>query len=411
MNPARPASIPPTARSSLRSGAFLMIFALANVGGVIAYMPLLTLLLPLRIEALSGDARIGVISACVTAGAVAASLSNILFGWLSDRSVRSGGGRRGWMAAGVVLTAISYAGVELARTPVEIVAAIVAFQFAVNALLAPMMPIMAEEIPDAQKGLAGGFLALASPAASAVSATLVTATFLPDASRFAIVALIASVCVTPLILSRRRTIAVGSVAADPLAVTPMPPRRDLVIAGCARLLVQIAGVVAQGYLLYYFESILPGADRRALPAQVGQLLTIAFIVPLPLALLMGRLSDRTGRRKPFLLLAAGIAATGLIGMAVATDWRGGAIAFTVYAAGSAVFAALHSAFAMQLLPDPEWRGRDLGLFNLANTLPSLVGPALAWTLATPSDFGTVMVALAGLTLCGGLGMLGVRAWR
>ena len=144
--PRLPSRFPP------RSPRFLGAVALANVGGVIAYLPLLTLLLPIKVEGLSGEARIGVFTATVVAGAVAASLSNVLFGWLSDRSVAQGGGRRGWVAGGVVATAISYAGIATAATPTTLVLAIVGFQAGVNALLAPLMAIMAEEVPDAQKG-------------------------------------------------------------------------------------------------------------------------------------------------------------------------------------------------------------------------------------------------------------------
>lgn len=392
--------------SSRRSPAFLLIFALANVGGVIAYLPLLTLLLPVKVEGLGGEARIGVFAACATAGAVAASASNILFGWLSDRSLRRGGGRRRWMAGGIVATAITYAGVALATTPGGIVAAIVVFQLAVNALLAPMMATMAEEIPDAQKGLAGGLLSLGAPAASAFSAVLVGTASASEAGRLALVPVVTGMCTLPLLLTRQRlAVEEGTVHAPP------PPRRDLVVAGVSRLLVQIAAVVTQAYLLYYFESFLPAGERGDLPVRIGHLLTLAFVVPLPFALLLGRLSDLTRRRKPFLLLAAGVAVIGLIGMAVARGWVAGALAFGVYTMGSAVFVALHAAFAMQLLPNPRHRGRDLGFLNLANTAPSLLGPPLTWWLASPQDFSAVMVMLAVLTACGGLGMLGVKAWR
>ena len=135
------------------------------------------------------------------------------------------------------------------------------------------------------------------------------------------------------------------------------------------------------------------------------------MIPLPIAVLLGRLSDLTARRKPFLLIAAGVASAGLMGMAGATGWAGGATAFVVYTIGSSVFVALHAAFAMQLLPNPAHRGRDLGLFNLANTLPSLLGPPLTWMLAAPHDFTAVLLLLAFLAGCGGLGMLRVRAWQ
>lgn len=396
----------PDATATLPSRLFLIVFALANVGGVIAYLPLLTLLLPLKVEALSGAARIGVFTACITAGALSASGANVLFGWLSDRSLRRGGGRRRWMVGGIVATAASYAVVAFAQTPVALVAAIVVFQFAVNALLAPMMAIMAEEVPDAQKGIAGGLLSLGSPVASAFSAMLVGNAVLPEAARLALVPAVVAACVLPLLLVR------GAPSAAVVVRTPVPSsRRDLVIAGLSRLLVQVAAVVTQAYLLYYFESIVDGAARVDLPARIGGLLVLVFVIPLPIAVLLGRLSDLTARRKPFLLIAAAVAVAGLLGMAAARDWTGGAIAFGVYVTGSSVFVALHAAFAMQLLPNPAHRGRDLGLFNLANTLPSLLGPPLTWMLAAPHDFTAVLLLLAFLAGCGGLGMLRVRAWH
>ena len=279
-------------RFPLRSPGFLGAVALANAGGVIAYLPLLTLLLPLKVEGLSGEARIGVFTATVFAGAIAASISNVLFGWLSDRSVARGGGRRAWMAGGVAATAASYGGLIVAATPLALVAALVAFQIAVNALLAPMMAIMAEEVPDAQKGVAGGLFALGGPLASIVSTVLVGQATLTEAARFAILPAAVAACIAPLLLARAR-IAVAD--RDPRGDV-RASRRDLIVAGVARLFVQIAGVVTQTYLLYYFESIVPAAERAGLPGRIGHLLTIAFIVPLPAALILGRLSDLTRRR-------------------------------------------------------------------------------------------------------------------
>lgn len=394
-----------------RSPVFLFVFALANVGGVIAYLPLLTLLLPLKIELLSGPARIGVFTACITAGAISASVGGILFGWLSDRSVNGGIGRRGWMAGGLIATAAGYALMALATTPVQIVAAVVVFQLAVNALLAPMMAIMSEEIPDAQKGVAGGLLSLGSPVASGLSALLVGQVLVPEAARFALVPVAVAACLLPLLISRRHLVVPSIGAGDGDAAMPLLTSRELFVAGMSRLLVQIAGVVTQAYLLYYFESILTNGSRADLPARIGHLLTLAFLLPLPIALMLGRLSDLTRRRKPFLLIAAGVASAGLMGMADATSWASGATAFVVYTIGSSVFVALHAAFAMQLLPNPTHRGRDLGLLNLSNTLPALLGPLLTWVLATPHDFSAVMLTLAALTLSGGIGMLRVRAWR
>jgi len=404
--PSRSAAAPDAVPRPTR---FLLTYALANAGGVIGFLPLLTLLLPLKVEGVAGEARLGLLTATVIAGAIAASLSNLLFGWLSDATVARGHGRgrRGWAAGGLIATALAYGGIALAATPGQIVLAVVAFQTALNALLAPLMAIMADEIPDAQKGVTGGLLSLANPMASGVLAILVGLAWLGEPVRLGIVVAVVAVCLAPLLLTRARPLPIVD---EPRAMVGMH-RRDLAAAWCARLLMQLSSIVLQLYLLYYFESVASGVALPAMAARVGNLLTVSFVVALPIAVAIGRLSDRLDRRKPFLLAAAIVAALGLVGMAFARDWTTGAAAFALFAMGSGVFLPLQNAFSMQLLPDPRHRGRDLGLLNLTNTLPSLLGPLLTWMLATPHDFGALMLALVVLTLGSGFAMLAVRGRR
>lgn len=395
-----------TGGGARRGMGFILLVALANAGGVIAFLPLLSLLLPVRIAEIAGEARIGLFTATVIAGAIAASLSNIAFGWASDRTRARGGGRRRWAVLGLVLLAASFAAVALAQTPGAIVVAIILFQVAVNALLAPLFAIMADEVPGAQLGLAGGLIALGSPLASAVGAVMIALALPSHGAQLAFILAMVLICVVPLLR-------VPSVVAAAVA-SATPPRlagRDLAVAWLSRLLVQIAGNVLSLYLVYYFVSIDPDVSAAKQVGPIGQLMTIAYLLPLPVAVVLGRWSDRVGQRKPFLVAAAGVAALGLLGLAVARDWAIAASAFALYAMGSSVFLSIHSGFAMQLLPSAANRGRDLGLINLTNTLPALIGPALAWALSTPRDFGPVMLLLAVLTLLGGGLVLGIRQQR
>ncbi|MFL9839498.1 MFS transporter [Sphingomonas sp. ST-64] len=389
-----------------RSTGFILLVALANAGGVIAFLPLLSLLLPVKVAEIAGeDARIGLFTATVIAGALTASVSNIAFGWASDRARVRGNGRRPWAVLGLILLALSFAAVALASTATGIILAIVLFQVAVNALLAPLFAIMADEVPGEQMGIAGGLIALGSPLASAVAALMIALGIAGEGLQLAFVFAAVMLCVLPLLRApSRRT--------EPTIAAPVRLLgRDLAIAWASRLLVQVAGCVLGLYLLYYFASIEPDAPTSTHVGPIGQLMTIAYLIPLPVAVLLGRWSDRIGRRKPFLVTAAIIAALGLAGLAVAREWNAAAITFALYALGSAVFLSIHSGFAMQLLPSAQHRGRDLGLINLTNTLPALLGPLLTWLLATPRDFGAVMLVLAALTLCGGLLVLGIRQQR
>ncbi len=383
----------------------LAAFSLAHAGAVIGYLPFLSLLLPLKIDRLAGEARIGWLTVAIVLGAATASGANILFGWLSDRSFARGGGRRGWIAGGLVAVAISYGAIALADRPVTLIGAVLAFQIAVNAVLAPMMAIMADEIPDDQRGLAGGLLAIGPPAAGAVSALLVADAGRSEAARLALIAGLTIAAVLPLLVVRRPLVAV----APPSPATA--PSHRLWVASLARLLVQLAGGALSLYLLYYFQSIAGSVPPATLAARVGTLLTISYILPLPIAVVAGRLSDQAARRTPFLVGAAVVATLGLLAMATVAHPVAGAIGFVTYSVAAAVFLALHQAFAVRLLPDPRHRGRDLGLINLSNTVPSLLGPLLTWALATPGDFTLLLLVLAALTLAGGVLILPLRRTR
>jgi membrane protein implicated in regulation of membrane protease activity len=51
-----------------------------------------------------------------------------------------------------------------------------------------------------------------------------------------------------------------------------------------------------------------------------------------------------------------------------------------------------------VLPAPQHRGRDLGVFNLTNTLPAMVMPWLTVLLVPDLGFAALFVLFAGLAL-------------
>jgi MFS family permease len=152
-----------------RDTRFLLLFALANAGGVVAYVPLLTLLLPARVAVLAGGAQIEWLAAATLAGAIAASVGNIVFGWASDWV----GSRRLWAAAGLCLTVASHVLLSGVRTLPELVLAIVSYQLVLNMLLAPLAAWAADVVPDERKGLLGGWLA-AGPLLGSLATIVVT---------------------------------------------------------------------------------------------------------------------------------------------------------------------------------------------------------------------------------------------
>ena len=384
-----------------QSTKFLLLYALANAGGVAAYLPLLTLLLPSKVAAVAGGAHVQWLSAATLAGAVSASLANIGFGWASDLK----GSRRTWVALGLALTLASYALLHAAATLATIVGAVILYQAALNMMLSPLAAWAADTVPDDQKGVLGGLLAVGHPI-GALAGVLMTLPFVRgQGAQLALLCAIIAGLTLPLLLS----------AAPPKAQVqpnaPAPAQRnmrriDLSMLWIARLLVQIAGSVLFAFLLYYFQS-LPG--RPASEADVARLSGITLAAAMPLALLLGRASDRLGARRPFLFGTAVAMSLGLTVMGLRPGFGAAVAGYALFGCSLAIYLSLHSVYAMQLLPSPHRRGRDLGLFNLTNTLPALLSPLLAVALAPTYGFEGLMIALALLVATAALLILVIRS--
>ncbi len=165
----------------------------------------------------------------------------------------------------------------------------------------------------------------------------------------------------------------------------------------AKFLVQLSGTVLPSYFLFYLQDGL-GADKSGAQLQFAIAVVMATGLTAVVAVLAARWSDRSGRRKPFLIGAVGIMALGLVALIVRLGWPTALIGYTLFCAGLGTFLAIDVALVAQILPNPERRGRDLGVMNAANTIPAIVGPLLA--LVVLGESGERFPALFALLLAG-----------
>jgi MFS family permease len=112
----------------------------------------------------------------------------------------------------------------------------------------------------------------------------------------------------------------------------------------------------------------------------------------------GWLSDRTGRRKVFLVVAASILAVALV-VPLISPSTGAVVVFAVLQGfGGGLFLSCGTALAMDVLPDPAGgAGKDLGLLGVAVNLPQAIAPALA--AVTISAFGGYRALIATALVC------------
>lgn len=123
-------------------------------------------------------------------------------------------------------------------------------------------------------------------------------------------------------------------------------------------------------------------DGLGTPLQeVGQNAGLLTLLSAPVSVFFftvsGWLSDKVGRRKPFVIAAALLMAAALLIAGTATTFTQFVVAWLVFAVGQAMYLTVDLALCAAVLPNAEDVGKDMGVFQLALSIPSIVVPLIA----------------------------------
>lgn len=393
---------------------FIATLTLAYVGAFIAFVPLLSMLVPLQAQALAPMDKIGLLSLVTLLGAVVASVTNLVVGWASDRTRHRLGRRRPWIAGGLIGVMVAYALIASASDPLALVVGIVVFQLAFNILFAPLTAVLADRVPDTQKGCVAAFLGLGAPLGAA-SGVLITHPVLADATaRTGLLGLLVTVCLLPFLLTYRDAPHLRPAMREPISRLRLSS--DFSFAWLSRFCLQIAASVVNAYMLFYLADHARYAEQfpgMTVESGLARLITLSTILILVSGFLGGLASDRLNQRKAFILLAAGLMACGLLVFAVWPGWPGPLIGYGLYGIGFGLYTTVDAALVAQVLPSRQDTARDLGIMNLTNTLPAILAPVVALIALGPDrqSWPQLMVTAAVLAMLGGFAVLGVRRVR
>src|ERR1700758_4776315 len=147
------------------------------------------------------------------------------------------------------------------------------------------------------------------------------------------------------------------------------------------------------YLLYFLAN---GAHYH--DPQTGLLILMALyaVALLVAGAVCGMLSDRYGRRKPFVIGSAAIMALAAVILAASPTWNLALVAAPLLGAGYGTYWAAAPALLTQVLPAAADRAKDLGLINIAYSLPLVVAPLIAGAVLRLVNSYSALFALAGL---------------
>lgn len=392
---------------------FITIYALANIGVVISFLPLLILILPIKVAQIDADNKLLLLSITLCTGAIIAAISNILSGWISDWQVRKYGNRFAQIAFGLLAILLAYIAFWCADSWASLLTAIIFFQLSLNIIYAPMGALLVDYVPDHSKGRTAAFLNLGVPAGSLTIAILALTIFNTELSRLFALAAIIFAAVMPLLWSAAKGYIPPMLAHshnDPESPKSQTGedgendlnRADLIWAWIGRFFIQFSSALLLGYLFYYLQDIAHYTQRfpsSSVDQGVGTLNILAIPFAVIGGLAAGYWSDRLGLRRPFLYITALAIALSLAILIFAPAWPVIIAAYILFSAGLAVFQAIDAALITQLVSRTSKRGRIMGYMNLGYSLPAIMAPALAIILSSDALPIDILRIMLGVSAC------------
>lgn len=357
------------------------------------------ILLPQRFTELGIGVPEVILGTMNSVGCIFALAANIIFGALSDLTRSRFGKRTPWIIAGGFVTALGYLWASSSTELVGIVAGWCVVQVGVNMMIAPAVAILSDRIPEGSRGLYsalyGGAQIVGQSSGTLLGAQFITHQslgFMTGVALFAITG-IAGVLIWPREQSSLLpAVHDGDASTSSSAhkglngrellrsfIPPTKNCRDFYLALVGRLLLMVGWSMVATYQLYILEKYVH-LSVKAAGGVISTMSVLSMIALMVTTLISGPVSDLIGRRK--ILVAFGsviIAIAMIIPMAMPTT-----LGMMLYAGigglGYGIYIAVDQALNVDVLPNAQESGKDLGILNLANTVGQVIAPVIVGAL-------------------------------
>jgi MFS family permease len=189
-----------------------------------------------------------------------------------------------------------------------------------------------------------------------------------------------------------------------------PGDRDFWFVFVGRVFFLLGLVTTFAYQLYILTDYFMAdeATAQSMIALSGIILAVGAGV---FTVIMGPLSDKAGRRKPFVIAAGIVGAAGVALLLTVHSVIIFPISIAALSIAYGTFISVDQAMMVEVLPDQENAARDLGFLTVANTASGIFAPALAGLLVGIGGYPAVFVGGLILTAISGVFILTVKRVR
>lgn len=374
-----------------------------------------SILLALQVQQSFGDdAKVAILALVSTFGAFAAMIAQPIAGALSDRTRSRFGKRAPWIVLGALCGGLSLVGMAFASNIVFLIIAWIMVQFSYNFAQGPLSAIMPDRVPRAFRGTFAAMLGLGGMFGS-LGGQIFASSFsknIPAAylllGGFAVIVLTLFVVLNPDRSSKDAVVEpfVMRNFAQTFWVSPIK-HPDFFWAFTSRLLTYTGYFVVVGYKLYILQDYIGlGEDAIAKIPIVG-LVSLAGLLLSTVA--AGRLSDHLGRRKVFVLVSGIVVAVALSIPLVLPTLTGMLLLAGLAGFGFGCFQAVDAALISEVLPSDRSFAKDLGVVNMAVTLPQILAPAFAGLIVLTFGYALLFPIGAAIGILGALAVIPVKS--
>jgi MFS family permease len=398
-------------------GGWTTLLFLANLGLWLAIYAPIQVLLPEQAQLLAGADKETVFSVVTGIGALVALIANPVIGALSDRTCSRWGRRHPWTLVGSVLGAVGLVILAVAPNVVIMVIGWALVQGGLNGMLASLTSALPDRVPVEQRAEVGGFIGISQMLGTVAGAALVSVVITSLAGGYAacavlvVIGALAFVRFTPDAVLPRRFRPGGGLGriVTGLWISPVE-HPDFGWGWGTHFMVNLGNALGTLYLLYFLADAV---HYQGDPVDGLLILMVLYGIALTIgALVAGKMSDRSGRRKPYVMASAVVMAAAAIILAVWPTWGASLVAAPLLGVGFGVYWAVALAVLTQVLPAASNRAKDVGVINIANSLPQVIAPVIAGLALQAAGGYAALFALSALaTVVGGFMVTRIKAVR
>lgn len=362
---------------------WIAFLTLTSIGLWAGFFGPIQVLLAQQAEAIDEDNKRIILAVVLGLGAFVSVVCNPVFGAFSDRTTLRMGRRLPWVIAGAVGGALSLLLLAVADNVVVMALGWCGVQATLNAMLAAVTATVPDQVPVGERGRVGGILAIAQTV-GVVGGTGIASATGSIAAGYAVTAVVLLVLAVPYSLDSRDLALAPEERPGPFDWGAfvrsfwISPRvhPDFAWAWTTRFLVNLGNALGLLYLLYYLQDAIGFSSDEAAD-RVFVLTATYAVVLMATAVSFGIWSDRSGKRKVFVIWSGVVGAFATLLLAVVQTWPAAVVAAVLMGIGYGIYTSVDFALITQVLPGAEDRAKDLGVINIANALPQVAAPPIA----------------------------------